>query len=136
MTSLSFNRNRIVYVILIFTIIGLGLISRKYSYLFSQFLNTYLGDALWAVMIYLGMAIVFKRVSYYKIAIYGLLFCYGIEISQLYHDQYIDSVRSTSLGGLILGFGFLWTDIIAYTIGVFTALVIEIFTFKNLNKFT
>lgn len=112
---------------------GLGLISRKYSYLFSQFLNTYLGDALWAVMIYLGMAIVFKSVSCYKIAIYGLLFCYGIEISQLYHDQYIDSVRSTLLGGLILGFGFLWTDIIAYTIGVFTALVIEIFTFKNIR---
>jgi hypothetical protein len=33
------------------------------------------------------------------------------------------------LGGLILGFGFLWTDLIAYSIGVALCFIIERFFF-------
>ena len=41
-----------------------------------------------------------------KLAFISLLFCYGIEMSQLYHAQWIDSIRATTLGGLVLGYGF------------------------------
>lgn len=41
--------------------------------------------------------------------------------SQLYHAPWIDSIRATSLGGLVLGFGFLVSDLICYTCGVLIA---------------
>jgi len=45
-------------------------------------------------------------------------FRFFVEISQLYHTPWIDSIRQTTLGGLVLGFGFLWTDLIWYSVGI------------------
>lgn len=52
------------------------------------------------------------------IGMFAIVFCYFIEFTQLYHARWIDDIRKTPLGGLILGYGFLWSDILAYSIGV------------------
>ena len=49
----------------------------------------------------------------------------GVELSQLYHAPWIDSIRETTLGGLILGFGFLWSDTACYTVGVGLGVLLE-----------
>ena len=41
-----------------------------------------------------------------------------IELSQLYHAPWIDAIRRTRLGGLVLGYGFLWSDLACYAVGV------------------
>jgi len=115
---LPLNRNRIFYSFAVLTVIILGLCSRKFAAGLPEWINTYLGDALWALMLYLIIATLFKNKKIKTIAILSLLFCYLIELSQLYHAAWIDSIRNTTLGGLVLGFGFLWSDIIAYTIGI------------------
>lgn len=46
------------------------------------------------------------------------------ELSQLYHAPWIDGLRATRLGGLVLGFGFLWSDLIAHAAGVLGAAVL------------
>ena len=51
--------------------------------------------------------------------------CFLIELSQLYHSPWIDAVRQTRLGGLVLGFGFLWSDLVTYTVGGLVGLVLE-----------
>lgn len=51
----------------------------------------------------------------------ALAYCVATELSQLYHAPWIDDLRATRLGGLVLGFGFLWSDLVAYTIGVLGA---------------
>ena len=104
---------------------GLGLSSRKYACYLPEYINTYLGDALWAVMIYLFAALLLNGRKPAQMALLSLLFCYLIEISQLYHAPWIDAIRNTRLVGLVLGFGFLWTDIIAYTMGIGVMLAIE-----------
>lgn len=63
----------------------------------------------------------------------SLLICYGIEFSQLYQSIWINELRNTLLGRYTLGQGFLWTDILAYTFGVFTAFAIERIIFKQKN---
>jgi len=118
-------RNRIVYLISVAIVMVLGLSSRKYAGYLPEYINTYLGDALWAVMIYLFAALLLKDRKPSLITLLSLSFCYLIEISQLYHAPWIDAIRNTRLGGLVLGFGFLWTDIIAYTLGIGVMLVIE-----------
>ena len=104
---------------------GLGLSSRKYACYLPEYINTYLGDALWAVMIYLFAALLLNDRKPAQIALLSLLFCYLIEISQLYHAPWMDAIRNTRLGGLVLGVGFLWTDLIAYTMGIGVMLAIE-----------
>ncbi|SIQ63936.1 Protein of unknown function [Bacillus cereus] len=112
------KRNRLLYALFTIVIIILGLSSRKLAFVLPQLLNDYLGDALWALMIFTGFGFLFPKLETKRLALISLLFCYGNEVSQLYHAEWIDSIRATTLGGLVLGYGFLWSDLVAYTIGV------------------
>lgn len=112
------KRNRLLYVMFTIVVIILGLSSRKFAFALPDLLNDYLGDALWALMIFVGFGFLFPKIETKKLVFISLIFCYGIEISQLYHAEWIDSIRATTLGGLVLGYGFLWSDLVAYTIGV------------------
>ena len=111
------RRNRILYLILTIITIILGLLSRKVQGL-PQIISSYSGDALWALMIFFLFSFLFNKKSTIFILVISIIFSYGIEISQLYHAPWIDSIRATTLGGLILGFGFLWSDLICYTVGI------------------
>ena len=112
------KRNRLLYALFTIVVVILGLSSRKFAFVLPDLLNDYLGDALWALMIFTGFGFLFPKIETKKLAFISLIFCYGIEISQLYHETWIDSIRATTLGGLVLGYGFLWSDLVAYTIGV------------------
>lgn len=48
----------------------------------------------------------------------ALAICYGVELSQLIQVSWLVAIRRTTIGHLILGQGFLWSDLVAYTIGV------------------
>lgn len=69
--------------------------------------------------------LLFRARSTRVVAASALIFSYAVEISQLYHSQWIDSLRHTSIGGLVLGRGFLWSDLISYTLGIDFGLLIE-----------
>ena len=118
------RRNRILYLILTIITIILGLLSRKVQGL-PQIISSYSGDALWALMIFFLFSFLFNKKSTIFILVISILFSDGIEISQLYHAPWIDSIRATTLGGLILGFGFLWSDLICYTVGIVIGAIID-----------
>lgn len=117
---------RIRYLLLTLVVIVLGLLSRKTGVCTSDFVKMYVGDVLWATMVYFGCRFLFvnrsKRVS---VGI-ALVFSYLIEVSQLYHAPWIDAIRATTFGGLVLGFGFLWSDIVCYTVGVTLGMVVDV----------
>ncbi|GCF68092.1 MULTISPECIES: DUF2809 domain-containing protein [Bacillus] len=119
------KRNRLLYAMFTILVIILGLSSRKFAFALPALLNDYLGDALWALMIFIGFGFLFPKIEMKKLAFISLMFCYGIEVSQLYHAEWIDSIRATTLGGLVLGYGFLWSDLVAYTIGVGVGFLFE-----------
>ena len=118
------RRNRILYLILTIITIILGLLSRKVQGL-PQIISSYSGDALWALMVFFLFSFLFNKKSTIFILVISIIFSYGIEISQLYHAPGIDSIRATTLGGLILGFGFLWSDLICYTVGIVIGAIID-----------
>ncbi len=119
------KRNRLLYATFTIIVIILGLSSRKFAFALPALLNDYLGDALWALMIFIGFGFLFPKIETKKLAFISLIFCYGIEMSQLYHAEWIDNIRATTLGGLVLGYGFLWSDLVAYTIGVGVGFLFE-----------
>ncbi|HFK1449658.1 MULTISPECIES: DUF2809 domain-containing protein [Bacillus cereus group] len=125
------KRNRLLYAMFTILVIILGLSSRKFAFALPALLNDYLGDALWALMIFIGFGFLFPKIETKKLAFISLMFCYGIEVSQLYHAECIDSIRATTLGGLVLGYGFLWSDLVAYTIGVGIGFLFELILWKK-----
>lgn len=122
---MQFKRNRITYLLAIIAVITLGLASRRYSRQLPEFIAAYAGDTLWALMVFLGIGFLFPKWTTPRVAVAALLFAFSIEISQLYHAAWIDQIRHTTIGGLILGYGFLWNDLLCYGVGVGTGVVIE-----------
>ena len=113
------GRNRYLYFFLISFVVIIGLTSRNISDLLPDLVNLFIGDSLWALMIFLMTGFIFRKYYTEKIVMLAATFCYLIEISQLYHASWIDAIRSTTPGSLILGFTFLWSDIFAYSLGIF-----------------
>ncbi len=128
MTKLR-RRNPLVQIILIALACLLGIGSRRYAHALPGFIATYSGDTLWALAAFLGFGLIMPRASTGTIAISAMVFSVAIELSQLYHAPWIDSIRHTTLGGLILGFGFLWSDLACYALGVGLGAAIEILWF-------
>jgi Protein of unknown function (DUF2809) len=94
------------------------------------FIHDYAGDALWAGMIYFGFRFLLPKAPLKTSVLYTLLFTYCIEISQLYQADWINAIRHTKLGGLVLGFGFLWSDLLMYTIGILLAFLLDVWLSK------
>ncbi|NPC91406.1 DUF2809 domain-containing protein [Bacillus sp. WMMC1349] len=118
-------RKRLLYAILMITVMVTGIFSRKMAHLLPDLVNAYLGDALWALMIFFGFGFLLRKSPTKIVALTALLFCYTIEFSQLYHAPWIDQLRNTTIGGLILGYGFLWSDLLAYLLGIGTGVICE-----------
>ena len=124
------KRTRLLYLILTIIVMILGLLSRKISGL-PKIIELYSGDILWALMVFLLFAFLFNKKSTIFIISWAIICSYSIEISQLYHAPWIDAIRNTVLGGLILGFGFLWSDLVCYTIGIIIGIIIDIMINKT-----
>jgi hypothetical protein len=118
-------RNRISYFILILIVVLIGLASRNYSDLFPEWVKLYVGDTLWALNVFLILGFVFKKMSSFWLAAIAFAFSLLIEISQLYHTPWIDSMRTYKLIAVIIGFGFRWSDLVCYFVGVFIGVILE-----------
>lgn len=127
------KHKRIIYLIATCLLILLGLASRRYGNLLPNFISDYSGDTLWAAMVYTSLRFLFPSLSVVKTATFALLFSYAIEISQLYQADWANAIRSTTIGALIFGHGFLWTDMLCYTVGVILAACID-YTCLNIHK--
>ena len=112
--------NRLNYFILILFVLILGILSRKISNI-----PLFIGDVLYAVLIYFGLRFLFINLKTYKTFLLSLLFCFGIEILQLVQIDWLIAIRKTTLGHYILGQGFLWLDLLCYVIGTLLAFLID-----------
>ena len=119
------KRNAITYFFMIITVMMLGLSTRRFSIYFPDWINLYIGDVLWGLMIFFIVGLLFRTKDTRWVTTGALIFSFSIEFSQLYHSQWIDSLRKTRMGGLVLGYGFLWSDLVSYTIGIGVGVLIE-----------
>jgi Protein of unknown function (DUF2809) len=120
------RRDPLIQIILIALVCLLGIGSRRYAHALPGFIATYAGDTQWALAAFLGIGLVLPQASTRTIALLAISLSVAVEISQLYHAPWIDSVRQTTAGGLILGFGFLWSDLVCYAAGAGLGVMIDI----------
>ena len=127
----SIIRNRIIYGIAIVVTMLVGLFSRSGLVPMPRFVVLYVGDGIWALLVF-WLACFFKPEwsLKYRVAA-ALVFAYAIEFSQLYQADWINQIRQTRLGGLVLGFSFLPSDLVAYTIGIAIGAILDYLARKN-----
>lgn len=118
-------RSRPLYLALTAATVALGLASRRFRRVLPAFVGAYAGDVLWAAMAYLLAAAIWPRASVRRLAVGTAIFALAIELGQLYHAPWIDAVRHTRIGGLVLGFGFLWSDLACYAVGIALAAALD-----------
>ena len=119
------KRSRITYLMAVIIVVVLGLSSRRYSRVLPEFLASYAGDTLWALTAFLGIGVLFPKWSTARVCVTALLFAFAIELSQLYHSPWVEQIRHTRVGGLILGYGFLWSDLLCYGVGIAIVYILE-----------
>jgi hypothetical protein len=107
------KRKLLIPIIGIILLIPIGLISRRIGWI-----PTETGDALWAMMVFCLWRIVLHNKKLPTVAIVSLVHCYLVEFSQMITWRWLVSFRQTFIGHMMLGQGFLWIDLLAYSIGI------------------
>ena len=107
-------RNKLLYSLLgLVVLIPLGLLSRRVNALPDE-----TGDALWAMMVFCFWRILLVNRPLKVVAAVAWVHSFVVEFSQLLTFPWLVSFRRTFIGHMMLGQGFLWIDLIAYTVGV------------------
>lgn len=110
-------RSRYPLALALVAIVTLGLASRAVRF-FPDPLGAYPGDALWAVMAYLLLAMAAPEATPRRLAAAALAVSFTVEALQLVRWDWLVTLRGTLPGRLVLGSGFDPADLAAYTVGV------------------
>lgn len=129
----NMRRNPLVGLALIALVLVLGISSRCHAGALPGFLAAYAGDTLWALAAFLGWGVLMPRASTRRVGLLAMAASVAVEVSQLYHAPWIDAVRRSTPGGLVLGHGFLWSDLACYALGVGLGVLIEMVITRVLN---
>ena len=119
------RRNPPTWIALIALVVLLGLGSRRYAASLPGVVAAYAGDTLWATAAFLGIGLLLPRASTGRVALLAMIVSLSVEVGQLYHAPWIDSIRRSTVGGLVLGHGFVWSDLLCYAVGIGLGLLTE-----------
>ncbi len=112
------SRGRLAYAACLMLVIGAGLLWRSGLVPLPGWLVKYGGDALWALAVFLGLGWVFRQSRTGRVALAAVFCAWGVEFLQLYHAPWIDGIRATRPGRLVLGTTFNAPDLLAYLVGI------------------
>lgn len=124
------GQRRLAYLALALGTIAAGLLVHLRGAVLGAAARDVLGDALWAAMItwLAGVLAPHSRLAVRCAAAYAV--CVAVELSQLYHAPWLDAIRETEPGRLVLGSGFDPRDLGAYALGVVAAALLDAAIFR------
>ncbi len=122
--KLSRTGRRIVYGCCFIFFTWLALATRSHRQFFHPLLVEYGGDTIWAGMFLFFLRMIFLDTALWKLALINYALGVADECSQLYRAPWANDIRSSTVGHLLFGAGFLWSDILCYAIGTLLAYLI------------
>jgi hypothetical protein len=125
---LVFNRKYFFLSAVLFVVLVLIAVFVK-----DRFVRPYFGDYLVVIFLYCA-AKTFLKVSPSKIAVAVLIFSYLIEVLQYFKFVEFLGLEDVLIAKTVIGYGFDWLDLIAYTLGILTVLLLERPTSKTAKK--
>ena len=93
-------------------------------YVHDAFVRPFVGDYLVVFLVYC-FVFTFWNIHFVKVAIAVLLFCYLIETLQYFHFVHYMGLEKYKILAIALGSSFEWYDMLAYTLGFLTVLLVE-----------
>ena len=102
-----------------------GLASRRFPHVLPHAIAEYGGDTLWATAVFFALRLLRPTARRHVIASAELTIAVIVELSQLAHPPWLVALRHQPGAGLILGYGFLPSDIVCYAAGVGLAWVLD-----------
>ncbi|RTQ51571.1 DUF2809 domain-containing protein [Hymenobacter gummosus] len=96
----------------------LGLASRRFQRGLPAWVGLYAGDVLWALLVFWLVSLLGPRRALGWRAGAAASIALAVELSQLWQAPWLQALRATTLGALVLGRGFLWSDLLCYAGGV------------------
>jgi len=134
---MTVRNKRWLYAVLIIITIPLGLATRWQQQYFPLLIDKYGGDVLAATCIFFGCRFLCIRWSLPKVACLSYLVSVLIEIQQLYQAPWAVQFRKITVVGILLGHGFLWSDMVCYAVGTLIGwlmgAVLELLLTKRVN---
>jgi hypothetical protein len=109
----------------------LGLASRHWPALLPGALGKYPGDALWALMVFLGWRALRPRAATRSVALLALATSAAIESAKLWQAPWLVQFRHTTAGHLLLGHVFSWQNLVAYGVGVLAGVALDRLLFRR-----
>lgn len=116
---------RLLYLLLANSFAVFALLTRA-DFQMPEAIVCYAGDYLWGIMLYFLLCALLPTYVGIKNLMFALFISYSVESLQLYQADWIMKIRANTWGGLLLGHGFLWSDILLYTLGNITGFVISL----------
>ncbi|CCH53594.1 hypothetical protein BN8_02702 [Fibrisoma limi BUZ 3] len=116
---LTFNRKFFLFALTLFIVeVLIALFVRD------RFVRPYGGDYLVVMLLYCAVKTVIKAPPL-PVAIGVLLFSYALEVLQFIHIVDRLGLSDNTLARTVIGYGFEWWDLLAYTLGIATVLLLE-----------
>ncbi len=120
------NARRVFGAVALIMLVTVGLSVRAMRGSLPSTMSAIIPDAAWAAAVYALLTLVRPCWSSVRLATASAAFALFMELTQLYHGPWIDAIRATRLGGLILGYGFLWSDLACYALGIGAMLALDL----------
>jgi Protein of unknown function (DUF2809) len=116
---MSLRSHRLAALLSLIAIVPIGYWVRFSTFLNAAWLNDALGSIAYEIFWILLLVLLMPRILPSRAAIAIFLATCAIEFLQLWKPAWLEAIRATLPGRLVLGNTFTWTDFPAYAIGSF-----------------
>ncbi len=121
------GQSRAWYLIAALATLMAGLVSRSLGLDKSHFIVMYVGDVLWAGLIYYLLRWIQPKLRARTSALLAAAFCLAIELQQLSQAGWLLELRSNKMMALVLGHSYSSADLLCYATGIVLALLLDNF---------
>lgn len=111
------NRYRFILFLAIIIIIPLGLVSKFYKGPLDQWLNNYSGGIFYEIFWILLVILIKPKIKPSIATLWVFMITALLEVLQLWHPPFLEAIRATLIGRLLIGTTFDWWDFLHYILG-------------------
>ena len=109
-----------------------GLLTRTVIFRDVPVIGPWGGDVCWAVAAWYLFRCILPQVFAIEIAVLSAGLCIVVETSQLLDVEWLNTLREHHIIRLLIGHGFMWSDLVLYAIGIAIGWVLDTFVLMRI----